>query len=134
MEQICEVNIFIYPCPEERGALISSLQRKFSNKENCIIDNIEADIEIVDDEPDFVGVNISLTNECEFVAGSPSSRYEPGEPAYIEGLLTKEDFENWINKQFKYLDYDVDYSIPSEEYMMEEYDKEKESEYWYAEY
>ena len=134
MEQICEVNIFVYPYPEERGMLISSFQKQFSDKKNCIIDDIKANIEIVDDEPDFVGVNILLTNECEFVAGSPSSRYEPGEPAYIEGLLTKEDFERWVNKQFKYLDYDVDYSIPSEEYMMEEYDKERENRYCYEEY
>lgn len=134
MKQICEINIFVYPYLEERGMLISFLQKQFSDKKNCIIDNIEADIEIVDDEPDFIGVNIFLANECEFVAGSPSSRYEPGEPAYIEGLLTEEDFENWINKQFKYLDYDVDYSIPSEEDMMEEYDKERENSYYYEEY
>lgn len=134
MTQDCQVYINIETNTEEEKNMISKyLKFCFKHNINTLICNSNANIEIADDIPNLIVLDVNIEHELDFVAGSPATRYEPGEPAYFENVLNEQDFYMWAyillkrgHFDFDYsIDIDEDSSIPEEEELMERYYEEE---------
>lgn len=133
MNQNCQVYINIETNTKEEKEVISNyLKKTFETRINTYLYNSPLEIEIVDDMPTLIVLDINIEYELYYVAGSPTTRYEPGEPGYFEDVLTKEDFYTWIyiilkrgHFNFDYdIDIDEDSYIPDEERLLEDYYEE----------
>ena len=142
IEQRCQLYIdFETKTEEKKQEMAAYFKRYFKNPKHKKIDGIEADIEVVDDASNLIVLDVTLVNQCDFVGGSPASRWEPGEPDYLEGVLTQDDFDEWLERItdeyddneiiYEYYNYWVDeYYIPTEDELLGEYYDECERRYY----
>lgn len=134
MTQDCQVYINIETNTEEdKEKIVKYLKETFKRNSVANFNDSHMDIEIVDDMPNLIVLDAYIEYELYFVAGSPATRYEPGEPAYFEDVLVKDDFYMWTYTLLKQGHFDFDYSIdidedssiPKEEELMERYYEEE---------
>ena len=120
MIQCCDVYINIM-CNEEDKVNISALLKEyFSYVEHNRLYNIDINyIDIIDDANGLIVLDLEIDVPCSYIGGYPGTRWEPPEPAYIDGYLDEEDFldciKGIISKDFDVeIEIDSDSSIPNE--------------------
>ena len=137
MIQECEAVIRIFNT-ENPSTIRDYLNAYFKQAEHRIMLGEKIlDVDAWRDNDDVL-IKIWINVDCEYFPGYKSTYWEPGEPPFIEGYFTIDDFINLINKtlseNFSNEDYsleeDEDSCIPTEEELLED----KECEYRYDEF
>ena len=137
MIQECEAIIRIFNT-EKPSTIRDYLNAYFKQAEHrTMLGEKILDVDVWRDNDDVL-IKIWINIDCEYFPGCKGSYWEPGEPPYIEGYFTIDDFINLINKtlseNFSNEDYsleeDEDSYIPTEEELLED----KECDYRYDEF
>ena len=130
MIQNCQVYINIF-CDEEDKLTISSwLKDYFNKKENMNIWNIPLNyLEIVDDAKELIVLDLEVDVPCTYIDGYPGTRWDPPEPAYIEGYFEENDFIEWVQEilpdRFHIeIEIDNDSNIPNERELIRDFEEE----------
>lgn len=125
MTQECEVGIIIKGM--ENPSTVRDFLKIQLNKDNFI-----NKFDVYKDNNDVI-VDLDIQNEVYFEKGCAATRWEPGEPAYIEGCIDEDYFRDWITDildlKFRHEDYEIEFSedtyIPSEENLLDAIYEEK---------
>ena len=147
MVQNCQVDITIWCYKHYRENLINYLNEYFKThkymynySQKQVICSYDI-VETIDMTRGIILINIYLDidNECAYIGGNAGSRWDPGEPAYIDGYLDEQDFKDWIEditKDFKIEEIRIDKTsiIPTEEELVNEFEDYIAEEDWCAKY
>ena len=137
MIQECEAVIRIFNT-ENPSTIRDYLNAYFKMSEHrTILGEKILDVDVWRDNEDVL-IKLWIDVHCEYFPGCKGSYWEPGEPPFIEGYFTIDDFINLIDKVLSENFADEDYSleededsyIPTEEELLED----KECEYRYDEF
>jgi len=137
MIQECEAVIRIFDI-ENPSTIRDYLNAYFKQPEHRIMlgEKIK-DVDVWRDNDDVL-IKLWVDVQCEYFPGCKGSYWEPGEPPFIEGYFTIDDFiilinrvlsENFLSKTYS-IEEDEDSSIPTEEELLED----KECDYRYDEF
>lgn len=137
MIQECEAVIRIFNI-ENPSTIRDYLNAYFKQPEHRIMLGEKIlDVDVWRDNDDVL-IKIWINVNCEYFPGCKDSYWEPGEPPFIEGYFTIDDFivlinrvlsENFLNQSY-FIEEDEDSYIPTEEELLED----KECEYKYDEF
>lgn len=143
MIQECQIYFNIF-CNEEDKAEISNwLTNYFNDKKNRnVFQQPITNLEIVDDAKTLIVLDITVENKCYYIGGYPGSRWEPPEPAYIQDYFDSQDFEDWIKdilincplRDFMDIEIDNDSFIPSEDFLIREFENKAVEDYYNEKY
>ncbi len=127
MIQECEAVIRIFDI-ENPSTIRDYLNAYFKQAEHrTMLGEKILDVDVWRDNDDVL-IKIWINVDCEYFPGCKGSRWEPGEPPFIEGYFTIDDFiilinkvlsENFLDKNYS-IEEDEDSYIPTEEKLLED--------------